>query len=200
MATTEAPRPPATQKRYRTLAVVKQEAVTRVEKQLEDSVFVWPHLLVREFLSAMLMTVVITLLSLTIDAPLRSHADPNLTPNPAKAPWYFLGLQEILHYFPPTIAGVMLPGFTLVGLALLPYVDRNPSRAFEDRKLSISLFTIMAVFFAIVTLSGSFFRGSGWQWVISLMVFWPSKTVPQSCRARKSSCSGGNSHTPWMSL
>jgi quinol---cytochrome c reductase cytochrome c subunit, bacillus type len=155
----------ATQKRYRTLAVVKQEAVTRVEKQLEDSVFVWPHLLVREFLAAVIMTMVLTLTSIAINAPLRDHANPNLTPNPAKAPWYFLGLQEILHYFPPTVAGVLIPGFVLVGLAILPYVDRNPSRAFEDRKLSIALFTIFAVFFAVVTLAGSFFRGSGWQWI-----------------------------------
>jgi menaquinol-cytochrome c reductase cytochrome b/c subunit len=178
MATTE-PRPTrtengatgATQKRYRTLAVVKQEAVTRVEKQLEDSVFVWPHLLVREFLAAVIMTMVLTVVSIAINAPLREHANPNLTPNPAKAPWYFLGLQEILHYFPPTVAGVLIPGFVLVGLALLPYVDRNPSRAFEDRKLSITLFTIFAVFFAIATLAGSFFRGSGWQWI------WPWQGV-----------------------
>jgi quinol---cytochrome c reductase cytochrome c subunit, bacillus type len=164
MATTE-PRTAATQKRYRTLAVVKQEAITRVEKQLEDSVFVWPHLLVREFLSAVLMTVVLTVTSLVIDAPLEAHSNPNLTPNPAKAPWYFLGLQEELHYFPPTIAGVLLPGFVLVAMAMLPYVDRNPSRAFEDRKLSIALFTIMAIFFAVTILVGSFFRGAGWQWV-----------------------------------
>ncbi|HEU5438066.1 MAG TPA: hypothetical protein VFU88_02155 [Ktedonobacterales bacterium] len=164
MATTE-PRTAATQKRYRTLAVVKQEAITRVERQLEDSVFVWPHLLVREFLSAVLMTVVLTVTSLVIDAPLEAHSNPNLTPNPAKAPWYFLGLQEELHYFPPTIAGVLLPGFVLVAMAMLPYVDRNPSRAFEDRKLSIALFTIMAIFFAVTVLVGSFFRGAGWQWV-----------------------------------
>ena len=69
--------------------------------------------------------------SIVVDAPLRDHSNPNLTPNPAKAPWYFLGLQEELHYFPPTIAGVLLPGFVLVGLALLPYVDRNPSRAYR---------------------------------------------------------------------
>jgi menaquinol-cytochrome c reductase cytochrome b/c subunit len=164
MAVTE-PRPTATQKRYRTLAVVKQEAITRVEKQLEDSVFVWPHLLVREFLAAMIMTVALTVVSLVIDAPLREHSNPNLTPNPAKAPWYFLGLQEILHYFPPTVAGVLVPSGVLVALAALPYIDRNPSRAYEDRKLSISVFTIIAVFFAIATLMGSFFRGSGWQWV-----------------------------------
>src|ERR1700746_2590606 len=115
-ATAAANGPVAPQKRYRTLAVVKQEAITRVEKQLEDSVFVWPHLLVREFMAAMMMTFVLTVVSLAIDAPLRGHFNPNLTPNPAKAPWYFLGLQEQLHYFPPTIAGVLLPGFALVGL------------------------------------------------------------------------------------
>src|SRR6266516_8084547 len=95
----------ATQRRYRTLAVVRQEAITRVEKPLEDSVFVWPHLLVREFFAATIVTVMVTLLSLRINAPLREHANPNLTPNSAKAPWYFLGLQELLHYFPPSSGG-----------------------------------------------------------------------------------------------
>jgi quinol-cytochrome oxidoreductase complex cytochrome b subunit len=159
------PRPAATQKRYRTLAVVKQESITRVERQLEDSVFVWPHLLVREFLAALLMSVVLLVVSIVINAPLLEHANPNLTPNPAKAPWYFLGLQEQLHYFPPTVAGVLLPGFVLVALAFLPYVDRNPSRSFEDRKLSITVFTMCALFFAVTVLMGSFFRGSGWQWI-----------------------------------
>ena len=143
----------ATQRRYRTLAVVKQEAITRVEKPLEDSVFVWPHLMVREFFAVV------------INAPLRDPANPNLTPNPAKAPWYFLGLQELLHYFAPTTAGVLVPGFVLVGLAILPYIDRNPSRAYADRKVAIITFTMFVVFWAVVTLAGSFFRGPGWVWV-----------------------------------
>ena len=155
----------ATQRRYRTLAVVKQEAITRVEKPLEDSVFVWPHLLVREFFASVAVMVMVTILSITIDAPLRNPADPNVTPNPAKAPWYFLGLQELLHYFPPTTAGVLIPGFVLLGLIILPYVDRNPSRAYTDRKLAIVTFTMFAVFWAFVTLAGSFFRGPGWTWL-----------------------------------
>src|SRR5437763_13010474 len=112
----------ATQRRYRTLAVVRQEAITRVEKPLEDSVFVWPHLLVREFFAATMVTVMVTLLSLVINAPLREPANPNVTPNPAKAPWYFLCLQELLHYFAPTSACVMITGFVLVGLEVLPYI------------------------------------------------------------------------------
>jgi menaquinol-cytochrome c reductase cytochrome b/c subunit len=155
----------ATQRRYRTLAVVRQEAITRVEKPLEDSVFVWPHLLVREFFAATIVMVMLTLLSVAIDAPLRDPANPNVTPNPAKAPWYFLGLQELLHYFEPTTAGVLVPGLVLLGLVVLPYVDRNPSRAYADRKLAIVTFTMFAVFWAVITLAGSFFRGPGWLWI-----------------------------------
>src|SRR5262249_40048179 len=117
-------------------------------------------------LSVVVMSGGLTVAGLAIDAPLRAHSAPNLTPNPAKAPWYFLGLQEQLHYFPPTIAGVLVPivGVPLV-LILLPYIDRNPSRAFEDRKLSITLFSIFALYFAVTVIAGSFFRGSGWHWV-----------------------------------
>src|SRR5579859_145817 len=158
----------ATQRRYRTLAVVRQEAITRVEKPLEDSVFVWPHLLVREFFASTIVMVMVTILSIQIDAPLKEPADTSLTPNPAKAPWYFLGLQELLHYFPPTTAGVLVPGLTLTALAILPYVDRNPSRAYADRKVAIVTFTMFLVFWAVITLAGSFFRGPGWLWV------WPS--------------------------
>jgi menaquinol-cytochrome c reductase cytochrome b/c subunit len=155
----------ATQRRYRTLAVVRQEAITRVEKPLEDSVFVWPHLLVREFFAATIVMVMITVFSVVIDAPLREPANPNVTPNPAKAPWYFLGLQELLHYFPPSSAGVLVPGLVLTALAILPFVDRNPSRAYADRKVAITTFTMFLVFWAVVTLAGSFFRGPGWVWV-----------------------------------
>lgn len=155
----------ATQRRYRTLAVVKQEAITRVEKPLEDSVFVWPHLLVREFFAATIVMVMVTLLSLAIDAPLQGPANPNVTPSPAKAPWYFLGLQELLHYFQANSAGVMIPGMTLAALIVLPYIDRNPSRAYADRKVAIVTFTMFLSFWAFITLAGSFFRGPNWIWV-----------------------------------
>src|SRR5258708_14496772 len=115
------------------VGVVREEGITGVEKPLEDAVFVWPHLMVREFFASTIVMVMVTLLSLQIDAPLRDPANPNVTPNPAKAPWYFLGLQELLHYFPPTTAGVLAPGLVLVSLAVLPYFDRHPVRAYADR-------------------------------------------------------------------
>jgi len=166
MATTTPPQAPsALQKRYRTLAVVKQESITRVEKQLEDSVFVWPHLLVREFMSAVLLTVMLTIVSVFVAAPLDVRFNVNFPPPAvAKAPWYFLGLQELLHYFPPTLAGVLLPTFILGGLAAIPYIDNNPSRAYNDRKFSIALFTMFFVFLVVITVIGSFFRGGGWTW------------------------------------
>src|SRR5437763_16571191 len=138
---------------------------------MECSGLLWPHLLVREFFAATIVTVMVTLLSLVSNAPLREPANPNVTPNPAKAPWYFLGLQELLHYFPPTTGGVLVPGLVLAALAVLPYVDRNPSRAYADRKVAIVTFTMLVIFWAVVTLAGSFFRGPGWLWI------WPWQHV-----------------------
>ena len=106
-----------------------------------------------------------TLFSTFINAPLRELANPNLTPNPSKAPWYFLGLQELLRYFHPMVAGITIPTFILVGLAAVPYVDRNPSNKPGDRKIAITLFTILFMFGGVLTIIGSFFRGPGYNWV-----------------------------------
>src|SRR5258708_1582547 len=118
--------------------------------------------MVRGVFPSTIVLVIVSFLSLPIDAPFRDPVNPNVTPNPAKAPWYFLGLQELLHYFPPTTAGVLVPGFVLVALAVLPYIDRNPSRAYADRKVAIVTFTMFGVFWVVVTLAGSFFRGPVW--------------------------------------
>ena len=92
-------------------------------------------------------------------------ANPNLTPNPSKAPWYFLGLQELLRYFHPMVAGITIPTFILVGFAAIPYLDRNPSTKPGDRKVAIMLFTMLFMFGATLTIIGSFFRGTGYNWV-----------------------------------
>jgi hypothetical protein len=159
-----APKPGAPDK-HRLLALVPPEGVQRVEREQGDRVNVFPHLLIEEFVSLLILSVALIVFSTFVQAPLRELANPNLTPNPSKAPWYFLGLQELLRYFHPQIAGVIIPTLILVGLATIPYVDRNPSIKPGDRKLVITLFTMLFMFGATLTIIGSFFRGPGFNWV-----------------------------------
>jgi quinol-cytochrome oxidoreductase complex cytochrome b subunit len=159
-----APKPGAPDK-HRLLALVPPEGVQRVEREQGDRVNVFPHLLIQEFVSLLILSVALIVFSTFVQAPLRELANPNLTPNPSKAPWYFLGLQELLRYFHPQIAGVIIPTLILVGLAAIPYVDRNPSIKPGDRKLVITLFTMLFMFGATLTIIGSFFRGPGFNWV-----------------------------------
>jgi hypothetical protein len=159
-----APRPGAPDK-HRLLALVAPEGVQRVEREQGDRVNTFPHLMIEEFVALLAVTAFLVVFSTFINAPLRELANPNLTPNPSKAPWYFLGLQELLRYFHPMVAGVMIPTFILLGLAVVPYIDRNPSNKPGDRKLAITLFTMLFMFGAVLTIIGSFFRGPGFNWV-----------------------------------
>src|SRR5918992_5549956 len=115
--------------RFRLLAYVKQESMVRVDKRPDETVLTWPHLLRAEFLMAALISVLLVVTSVFIRAPLEEMANPLNTPHVAKAPWYFLGLQEILSYFNTTVAGVLVPTLYLGGIALIPYIDRSPYRA-----------------------------------------------------------------------
>jgi menaquinol-cytochrome c reductase cytochrome b/c subunit len=151
--------------KHRLLALVPPEGIQRVEREQGDRVNTWPHLLIEEFIAALVLFGGLLVYSTFVDAPLREVANPNLTPNPSKAPWYFLGLQELLRYFHPMIAGITIPTFLLVALAAVPYVDRNPSTRPGDRKIALTLFTIMFMFGSVLTIIGSFFRGPGYNWV-----------------------------------
>jgi hypothetical protein len=151
--------------KHRLLALVPPEGIQRVEREQGDRINVWPHLLIEEFVAMFIVLAALTLFSTFINAPLRELANPNLTPNPSKAPWYFLGLQELLRYFHPMIAGITIPTFILVGLAAVPYLDRNPSIKPGDRKIAITLFTMLFMFGATLTIIGSFFRGPGYNWI-----------------------------------
>ena len=151
--------------KHRLLALVPPEGIQRVEREQGDRINVFPHLLIEEFIALLVVLAALTVFSTFVNAPLRELANPNLTPNPSKAPWYFLGLQELLRYFHPMIAGITIPSFILVGLAVVPYVDRNPSVKPGDRKIAITLFTILFMFGATVTIIGSFFRGPGYNWI-----------------------------------
>jgi menaquinol-cytochrome c reductase cytochrome b/c subunit len=150
--------------KHRLLALVPPEGIQRVEREQGDRVNTWPHLLIEEMVAMFILLAAMTIFSTFINAPLRELANANLTPNPSKAPWYFLGLQELLRYFHPMVAGITIPTFILIGLAAIPYVDRNPSTRPGDRRIALTLFTILFMFGATLTIIGSFFRGPGYNW------------------------------------
>jgi hypothetical protein len=149
--------------------------VTQEKKKplpVDDKVHTWPHLTRNEFLCALFVLIVLTLWALLIDAPLESPANPTRTPNPSKAPWYFLGLQEMLVYFDPWNAGVVMPSLIIVGLMVIPFIDINPKGngyyCFKDRKYEILTFFLgFHVLWVTMIMIGTFFRGPGWN------LFWP---------------------------
>lgn len=150
----------------RLLTVVKSGSIQDVKATPVDKVHTWPHLLAAEFVAALACTAFLFFFSVFVNAPLLQLANPNQTPNPSKAPWYFLGLQELLTMFHPMVAGVTIPGMALFVLILAPYIDRNPSNKPEDRKFATSLMTIHLMFWAVLTIIGSFFRGPGFNFTL----------------------------------
>jgi menaquinol-cytochrome c reductase cytochrome b/c subunit len=171
-------RVPMSARPYRLLALVKQDAVVRVQKEPDDTVMTWPHLLSIEFLAAAVMSIFLLLMGLFINAPLEELANGNVTPAVAKAPWYFLGLQELLAYFHPVVAGVLVPTFLFVGLIALPYVDRGDLLATRPslRKTAVMLGTLFAIFGLTITFVAIFFRGPGYSFVIPYLPFFPNST------------------------
>ncbi|MGR3179251.1 MAG: cytochrome C [Candidatus Anammoxibacter sp.] len=141
-------------------------------ERLLDKVYVWPYLIRIEAICAIICMLILTVWSITIDAPLEEAANPTKTPNPSKAPWYFLGLQEMLVYFDPWIAGVVMPTFIVIGLMVIPFVDTNPKGngyyTFKERPFAITtfLFGFIVLWISLIIL-GVFFRGPGWN------LFWP---------------------------
>ena len=137
-------------------------------------VHVWPYLVRIEFLVTVIVTVILFVWSITLNAPLEEPANPNLTMNPSKAPWYFLGLQEMLVYFDPWIAGVVMPTLIMIGLMVFPYVDSNPLGngyyTFKQRRFAIAMFGWGFLMWILLIVIGTFIRGPGWIW------FWPGQT------------------------
>ena len=149
----------------RLLTVVKSGSIQDVKAMPQDRVHVWPHLLLGEFVASLFITAFLLIFSVFVNAPLLELANVNETPNPSKAPWYFLGLQELLTMFHPMVAGVTIPGIALVLLILAPYIDRNRDRAPERRKFAVSLMTVHLMFWAVLVMIGSFFRGPGFNFI-----------------------------------
>ena len=149
----------------RLLTVVKSGSIQDIKMKPMDKVHVWPHLIIVEFGAALFCLGFLTIFSIFVNAPLLTLANVNQTPNPSKAPWYFLGLQEMLTMFHPMVAGVTVPGIGLIILTMAPYIDKNPSNKPEDRKFAISLFTTFMMFWSVLVMIGSFFRGPGFNFV-----------------------------------
>jgi hypothetical protein len=150
-------------------AAVKEKAVEteRLTKLVPDKVHTWPYLVRLEMLVGTAVMAFMTVWSIVVDAPLEEPANPTKTPNPSKAPWYFLGLQEILVYFDPWFAGVILPAFIIVGLMVIPYIDINPKGngyyCFRDRWFAISTFLFgFLILWIVLIIMGTFIRGPGW--------------------------------------
>jgi cytochrome b/b6/petD-like protein len=153
-------------------AVINDERTKRGEPTLEgelskQKVFTWPDLVYTEFICLVLFTVALTVWSIKIAAPIEEPAATARTPNPSKAPWYFLGLQEMLVYFDPWIAGVLLPGFIIVGLMAVPYLDTNPKGngyyTFDERPFAVPFFWVgFILFWVSFVILGTFLRGPNW--------------------------------------
>jgi hypothetical protein len=138
-------------------------------------VHVWPFLLRIELLATIIVTVILMVWSITLNAPLEEPSNPTLTMNPSKAPWYFLGLQEMLVYFDPWIAGVIMPSLIIVGLMVVPYIDANPLGngyyTYKQRKFAIWTFIFgFIILWVSMIVIGTLIRGPGWMW------FWPGMT------------------------
>ena len=138
-----------------------------IEKAESDRVWVWPDLVYTELIALTACSIVLIVWSILLKAPLEQPANPANTPNPSKAPWYFLGLQEMLVYFDPWLAGVVLPGLIIVGLICIPYVDKNPKGngyyTFSERKAEITIFLFgFAVLWSSLIVLGTFLRGPNW--------------------------------------
>ena len=151
----------------RVLGIVpgKPVAGERKEPADDDLVMVWPHLLVRHAVASLAVLLLALLLGVFVDAPLRDVANPTLTPNPEKAPWYFAALQELLAHFHPLVAGVLIPTAIIVGLFALPYIDRSRFIQPRHRRVAVATFTVFLVIFVVLTIIGFAFRGPNWGWV-----------------------------------
>ncbi|MFQ5766538.1 MAG: hypothetical protein ACE5ID_00930 [Acidobacteriota bacterium] len=139
----------------RRVALIRRETPARLLEDRSEVVTTAPHLLLREIILVQVCVIVLALISLLADAPLEQVADPDHTPNPAKAAWYFLGLQELLHYFPPLVAGVLLPTLVLLALVIIPYVRVNwELDGFYDRpwrrRLAVGSIIVVLVCAALV--------------------------------------------------
>ncbi|MEE2900899.1 MAG: cytochrome C [Myxococcota bacterium] len=156
--------------------------LTKKDEVLSDKIHSWPYFVRVEFIAGLIMMLVLIVWSLTIDAPMEEPANPGVTPNPSKAPWYFLGLQEMLVYFDAWMAGVVLPSLIIVGLMVIPYIDINPRGngyyTLKERWFAVLNFLFgFHVLWVVMIVIGVFLRGPGWNFFMPWQFWDPHKVV-----------------------
>jgi len=158
---------------------IMKKAEVHATADKKERVQVWPHLVIRETIAAITAVILLIGLSMLVDAPLEEIADPSFSMNPSKAPWYFLGLQELLVYFTPWVAGVAIPVFVIIGLMAIPYIDvgrqeEKDTVVFIYEKQIRRLFSAGLCLWIVLTVVGLYFRGPNWDWQ------WPNGTIMES--------------------
>ncbi len=164
---------------YQGQSNIMKKAEVQNSADKKERVPVWPHLVMRETIAALIAVILLIGLSMFVDAPLEEIADPFFSMNPSKAPWYFLGLQELLVYFTPWIAGVAIPVFVIIGLMAIPYIDvgrqeKKDSVVFIYEKRIQRLFSAGLCLWIVLTVVGLYFRGPNWAWQ------WPNGIIMES--------------------
>jgi hypothetical protein len=164
---------------YQGQSNIARKAKTQTSADKKERVRVWPDLVLREIIAAIIAVILLMVLSIFVDAPLEEIADPSFSMNPSKAPWYFLGLQELLVYFTPWIAGVAIPVVVVIGLMAIPYIDvgrqeKKDTVVFNYEKQIRWLFSAGLCLWIVLTVVGLYFRGPNWAWQ------WPNGTIMES--------------------
>ena len=170
-------------KAYANDELIERGEPTFEKTEVSDKIFTWPDLVFSEFICMIVLSVILVVWSIGLQAPLEEPANTAVAPNPSKAPWYFLGLQEMLVYFDPWMAGVVLPGLIILGLCAIPYMDTNPKGngyyTFKERRSEIVLFLFgFIVLWCYMIVIGTFLRGPNWNFFGPYEVWDVAKVEP----------------------
>jgi Cytochrome b(C-terminal)/b6/petD len=167
----------------RRIAFVTRRTSAQVKAETEDLVQTFPEVLFRSAVAIQVLAIVLVWIALIFNAPLEGLADPSHTPNPAKAPWYFLGLQEMLHYFPPVVAGVLVPGLVVMALIVIPYFKVNIEAEglfLRDRQRRLRIFYLLAAALSIFLLFFKVYAALVPSLIMAAVILLAAQSSPQS--------------------
>ena len=167
----------------RRIVFITRRTSAQVKAETEDQIQTFPEVLFRAAVAIMTLAIVLIWIGLMFNAPLEELADPSHTPNPAKAPWYFLGLQELLHYFPPVVAGVLAPGLVIMALIVIPYFKVNieaDGLFLKDRGKRLRIFCVVATLLAIFLLLFKVYDALVPTFVMAGLMLLAAQSSPQS--------------------